>query len=296
MCLHRDTSLRIQKISDTILILGITFSRQKGDTKPMNLFGFIVILSLAIIFPSLNQSDAQAQVSSNINSSAANATLFDQFLTKGNALFHQGKYQEALSDYDKALSFNPTNIGAIYNKALTLDELGRISEAIASYEKVLDITPNDTGALNNLGLDFDNLGNHIKAISYYDKVLAISPDDTDALYNKGLAYDSLGMHDKAVFYYRNVFDIDPTDVDALNKLNLTYNNLNKTQINVIQQIDKTSLFVVVGLFIVLAGAVIVIDLAGRKAAKRSKLEAETNAWWIKSEEEKSVGTKVQQEY
>src|SRR2546428_690044 len=233
---------------------GATFSIWKAGIIFMKLC-VVILLALMVIFLNFNQSYAQvssnstnetapAAVSlSNLPSNATTpASLYDEYYKRANDLFDQGNYLDAIFFYNKAIAIDQTSINALYNKALALDKLGKTSEAISYYNKVLAIAPNDTDTLNNIGADLHSLGKHEEAISYYNKVLAITPNDIGALYNIGLALDSLGKHDKATFYYNKILAIDPANVDALNKMNLTFNNANKTEINVFQKIDKTSLY------------------------------------------------------
>jgi len=151
----------------------------------------------------------------------------------------------------------------LYNKALALDDLGRFDEAITYYNKVLAISPNDTDTLSNAGLALDNLGRHAQAITYYDRVLAINPADTDALYNKGLALEGLGLKNNATVYYKKVLAINPNDTAALDKLNLTYSNTDNVTITGIQKTDRT-LLIYVGIFVAVLISLIVINLVARR--------------------------------
>ncbi len=272
----------------------------------MKLAIFSIFLAAALVFY-LGDGYAQTQ-SVNSTNATTQAEIMQSFYKQGNDLFQQGKYQDAISYYDKALEINTTNTKVLYNKALALDQLGKIEDALSYYDKVLAITPNDTstlynkaydlsdlgkydqaisyykmvlaitpndtGSLNNIGINLDNLGRHDEALSYYDKALSISPNDTAVLYNEGVEFDTMGKHDKALPYYERVLAIDPTNVGALNKMNLTYNNINKTQLADLQRTDKTSL-IVVTLFIAIASAIIIIDImAKRKQQYHSKTEAQ----------------------
>lgn len=60
-------------------------------------------------------------------------------LDKGIALFDQGKYDEALKSYDRAIEVNPQNAGAWYNKSFALNRLGRTTEAIAAFTKAREL-------------------------------------------------------------------------------------------------------------------------------------------------------------
>ena len=82
----------------------------------------------------------------------------EKLLDKGDCLYDQSEYQEAISYYDKVLGMDPNDVYALQSKGLALKNLGRYEEAISYYDKVLKIDPNDTGALNNKGVALDDLG------------------------------------------------------------------------------------------------------------------------------------------
>jgi tetratricopeptide (TPR) repeat protein len=44
---------------------------------------------------------------------------------KGNALDSLGKYDEAISNYDKVLTINPSDSDGLYNKVITLYNQGK---------------------------------------------------------------------------------------------------------------------------------------------------------------------------
>src|SRR5690242_1608952 len=48
----------------------------------------------------------------------------------------------SISDYNRALANDPNNVTALFGKAVALADLGRFDEAISYYDKVLAIDPN----------------------------------------------------------------------------------------------------------------------------------------------------------
>ena len=59
----------------------------------------------------------------------------------GTALQQQGKVDEALECYTKALSFQPDYATALYNMGVLLQNQGKHDEAQNSYNKALLIKP-----------------------------------------------------------------------------------------------------------------------------------------------------------
>ncbi|MBI4938222.1 MAG: tetratricopeptide repeat protein, partial [Nitrosomonadales bacterium] len=68
----------------------------------------------------------------------------------GNVLQAQGKLDEAVESYRRALQSNPALADAHVNLGNALSEQGRLAEAVASYREALALKPNLTEALSNL--------------------------------------------------------------------------------------------------------------------------------------------------
>ena len=67
----------------------------------------------------------------------------------GNALKEQGKLEEAIENYTKALSIKPDYAKAYNNMGNALKEQGRLEEAIENYTKALSIKPDYVEAIVN---------------------------------------------------------------------------------------------------------------------------------------------------
>jgi tetratricopeptide (TPR) repeat protein len=63
------------------------------------------------------------------------------YFKKGNALYYETSYQEALAAYDKAIELKPDYPEAWFNKGNTLAELKRPEEALAAYDKAIELKP-----------------------------------------------------------------------------------------------------------------------------------------------------------
>jgi tetratricopeptide (TPR) repeat protein len=74
----------------------------------------------------------------------------DETFNKGNALYNEGKFQEAITTYESILANNVHSAELYYNLANSYYKLNRIAPSIFYYEKALQISPNDSDVINNL--------------------------------------------------------------------------------------------------------------------------------------------------
>jgi len=71
----------------------------------------------------------------------------EDWFNKGNALYKQGKYAEAIKCYDKAIESNPKHAEAWWSKGHALGNLGKEDEALKCLEKAVEVDPNEEGEL-----------------------------------------------------------------------------------------------------------------------------------------------------
>ena len=61
------------------------------------------------------------------------------WISKGNALYEQGKFNESITCYDNAIKLDPKNSNAWYGKGLALESLGRYEEAEQCYDNAREL-------------------------------------------------------------------------------------------------------------------------------------------------------------
>jgi tetratricopeptide (TPR) repeat protein len=128
----------------------------------------------------------------------------------------QGRHEQALANYERALSLRSGHADALNNRGSTLLALDRLDEALASYEQALAARPDFPEALSNRGSALERLGRLDEALASYERALSLRPDFVDALYNRGNALKALGRHREALASYERVLSLRPRHADALN--------------------------------------------------------------------------------
>ena len=84
---------------------------------------------------------------SQISWAADVVTNFD----KGNKLYQQGNYQEAISEYELASNGTLESAELYFNLGNCFYKLHKVAPAVFNYEKALQLNPNDTEIQTNLG-------------------------------------------------------------------------------------------------------------------------------------------------
>ena len=84
--------------------------------------------------------------------------LAETYYNMGNALKDQGKLEEALEAYNKALAIKPHNAQAYNNMGNTLQKQGKLDEAIEAFKKALSIKPDYAGTYYNMGIALKDQG------------------------------------------------------------------------------------------------------------------------------------------
>jgi tetratricopeptide (TPR) repeat protein len=105
--------------------------------------------------------------------SELNPTYADGFNNLGVTLQAQGKLDEAIAAYNKALSLKPDYAAAYYNMGVTLQKQGKLDEAITAYNKALSSKPDYSNACNNMGNALKDQGKLDEAITAYNKALSL---------------------------------------------------------------------------------------------------------------------------
>ena len=88
-----------------------------------------------------------------------------------------GIYDEAIKEYEKALSLNPDFVDIRTKLGIALREAGEIDWAINEFEKALNKKPDYVQALFAIGFSYYKAGKPNKAKEYWKKLLKHNPDD-----------------------------------------------------------------------------------------------------------------------
>jgi Tfp pilus assembly protein PilF len=126
---------------------------------------------------------------------------------RGNYYYNQGKYNEALADYNRALELRPDDPDTLCNQGTTYGELGRYDKALADYNRALELKPDNPDTLCNRGTIYYKLGMYNEALADYNRALELRPQDPTTLYNRGTTYAKLVKYEEALADYNRSLEL-----------------------------------------------------------------------------------------
>ena len=142
----------------------------------------------------------------------------------------QGKYQEAITLYEKILKDNPRNALFLYNLGNIYYESGRRADAEECYRKTLEIEPNEFNPSVSLGNLLVSNAELEEALSIFEGLIKRSKSLTDEqfsdiYYRIADIYNRKGdsFVDQAIDYY----GLSDQPLSSANRLNLIYKSRDK---------------------------------------------------------------------
>lgn len=135
-------------------------------------------------------------------------------LALGYAYQQDGRYEEALAQYEAVLTEDPGNTGALYNKGIVLMETDRPTEAEAVFWDLLDVAPDHVLAAKALGEYYVEKKHYKSALVALEPVIELQPEYSDLQYLAGYSCEMLGLEEPAIEYYRGALKYNPDHVDA----------------------------------------------------------------------------------
>ncbi len=133
----------------------------------------------------------------------------DSRLALGFAYQTEGRYQEALAQYERVLQEQPRDTAALYNKATILMQLDKAKEAEEVYWEVLETSPTHVLAAKSLGEYYAAKGQYRSLLVAVRPAAEAKPTMADLQYLVGTAYEKLGQPASAIVHYRQALAYVP---------------------------------------------------------------------------------------
>ena len=140
----------------------------------------------------------------------------------GSALLDEGKIEEAINHYNKAIRLKPYYADAYYNRGNAYTKLGQYQRAIEDYNEAISLKPDYANAYSNRGITYAALSQYQRAIENCNEAIRLKPYYADAYNNRGIAYAKLGQYQRAIENYNEAIRLKPDYANAYSNRGLTY--------------------------------------------------------------------------
>lgn len=162
-----------------------------------------------------------------------------EIFNEGLLLAEQGKYDEAIERYEKALDKDPEQPNILANMADAYSKAGKDEKARECYEKAIAIKPTDAALHNNLGIVLSGMGKDAEAQEAFKKAAALDPGrSAQHFYNIGATLANKGLVDEAAAAFRQAIAADPDFGEAYFQLGMCLSGNPETMGEAIESLTK----------------------------------------------------------
>jgi superkiller protein 3 len=130
--------------------------------------------------------------------SGGEATTAEEHFQLGNQYTQEGRFEEAIAEYQAAIEANPDNVSAMTNLGVAYYNAGRLDEAVTQYQAALELAPNDADIHSNLAAAYVQQGKLDLALEQYQRAVDLDPSLAQAYFGLGVIYIELGQNEDAI--------------------------------------------------------------------------------------------------
>ena len=122
---------------------------------------------------------------------------------------HLSHWKDSVTLFEYAETVSPNSASVQNNLADAYAQQGKLDEAIQYFKKAIQDYPDSDRLYNNLGVVLAKQGKFAEAVPYHEKAIQLRPDFAEAHSNLGIAFAMLGKHDEAIREFREAVRIYP---------------------------------------------------------------------------------------
>jgi len=148
----------------------------------------------------------------------------------GIALVEEGKFEEAIMSFSKAILIAPDYLVPYINRGNTYEKIGHDQKAIDDYNQVIRIKPNHSIPYYDRGIVYKKLRQYLSALEDFNKAIYYKPDHPKYYYARGTVYEKLGQYQKAIEDYTQAVILKEDYADAYHNRGMIYGIMGKYQI------------------------------------------------------------------
>ncbi len=149
---------------------------------------------------------------------------------KGAEFAKDGKHEQAIEHYTKAIGLNPKSINALLNRSTAYETIGDHKKALEDLSALLVISPNYVVAYVNRAWAHGRHKEFADALEDCNKALAIDPKCAAAFNNRAAIYNDLGQYDKSLDDSSKAIDLAPHLAAAYDTRGMARHHLKQHQL------------------------------------------------------------------
>ena len=148
---------------------------------------------------------------------------------RGETYFQMGRYEEALADFDRAVSLDEKYTWAIARRGQTYFQLDRYEEALADFDRAVSLDEKYAWAIARRGVTYFQMGRYEEALADFDRAVSLDEKYAWAIARRGETYRRLGLWQKAICDFSASIELDATDLFPLNRRAAAYSALGNAE-------------------------------------------------------------------
>jgi len=161
------------------------------------------------------------------------------FFDAGLQLAQQGKYAEAIAEYDKALEKDPDQPYIHANRADALSRVDKLQEALEAYQKAISLKPDDAAMYTNMGVLLGKMGKVAESQEAFKKAASVNPAAAGQnFYNLGATLVNSGRAAEAAEAFKQAIAADPNFAEAYYQLGICLSGAPATMPDAIKALEK----------------------------------------------------------
>jgi tetratricopeptide (TPR) repeat protein len=147
----------------------------------------------------------------------------------GTALQQQGRYEDALKVFDKAIQLKPNDAELWRHLGDILMQLARLDQALLTFGHVLKLDPDHKHARYKSGAILNQLGRHEDALAHLDRSNELLPNHAPTLQARAWALYHLNRWQDSLAEATRAYRLDPGNADTCNNLGLALWRLGRNE-------------------------------------------------------------------
>lgn len=194
------------------------------------LIAFIYIVTISIIFgcsAKIEKENLSVAKKDTLRVSNKKKEFAKQLFIDASLLDLEGKYAEAILDYQEALKLDPSS-GIHYALGKDYLRLNKLYSALEHGKKAVDLEPDNVEYLTMLGTIYNLSNQKDSAETIFKNILSIDSLNVNALYNLGNIYEK-EQPVKALKAYNKIIDITGNEWNVLLKIAAINERLGKVE-------------------------------------------------------------------